>query len=134
MPGAIEVRKVPIPSVADASELTKLIDEGVIAADRVFAIIGKTEGNGGVNDYTRIIADRAFDLAMVVYSYVDEVDWETWFSHYGIRFTSELHYRMHWYAIAQTVLTLYGEQNGIARAEGLTVLRELLDEAEERTQ
>ena len=23
-------------------------------------MIGKTEGNGGVNDYTRIIADRAF--------------------------------------------------------------------------
>src|SRR3712207_4144259 len=29
-------------------------------ADRVIAVIGKTEGNGGVNDYTRIIADRAF--------------------------------------------------------------------------
>ena len=65
MPSAIEVRKVPIHSVADASELTKLIDEGTIAADRVFAIIGKTEGNGGVNDYTRIIADRAFREALV---------------------------------------------------------------------
>ena len=43
MPSAIEVRKVPIHSVTDASELTRLIDEGVIAADRVFAIIGKTE-------------------------------------------------------------------------------------------
>ena len=32
MPSAIEVRKVPIHSVADASELTKLIDEGTIAA------------------------------------------------------------------------------------------------------
>ena len=40
MPSAIEVRKVPIHSVADASELTKLVDDGVIAADRVFAIIG----------------------------------------------------------------------------------------------
>src|ERR671927_493741 len=29
-------------------------------ADRVVAVIGKTEGNGGGNDYTRIIADRAF--------------------------------------------------------------------------
>jgi cyanuric acid amidohydrolase len=57
---AIEVRKVPIHSVADASELTKLIDDGVMEADRIIAIIGKTEGNGGVNDYTRIIADRAF--------------------------------------------------------------------------
>jgi cyanuric acid amidohydrolase len=65
MPAAIEVRKVPIHSVADASELTKLIDDGVLAADRVVAIIGKTEGNGGVNDYTRILADRAFREALV---------------------------------------------------------------------
>ena len=65
MPSAIEVRKVPIHSVADASELTRLIDEGVLEADRVIAIIGKTEGNGGVNDYTRIIADRAFREALV---------------------------------------------------------------------
>lgn len=60
MPQPIEVRKVPLHSVSDASELGKLIDDGVMAADRVIAIIGKTEGNGGVNDYTRIIADRAF--------------------------------------------------------------------------
>ncbi|GAA1796232.1 MAG: ring-opening amidohydrolase [Actinobacteria bacterium] len=60
MPEPIEVRKVPIHSVADASELQKLIDEGVMDPSRVIAIIGKTEGNGGVNDYTRIIADRAF--------------------------------------------------------------------------
>ncbi len=60
MPSAIEVRKVPLHTVSDASELAKLIDDGVLSADRVIAIIGKTEGNGGVNDYTRIIADRAF--------------------------------------------------------------------------
>lgn len=65
MPSAIEVRKVPIHSVADASELATLIDDGVFAADRVIAIIGKTEGNGGVNDYTRIIADRAFREVLV---------------------------------------------------------------------
>ena len=50
----------PIESVSDASGLARLIDDGVIEADRVIAVIGKTEGNGGVNDYTRIIADRAF--------------------------------------------------------------------------
>ncbi len=65
MPAAIEVRKVPLHSVSDASELAKLIDEGAMAADRVIAIIGKTEGNGGVNDYTRIIADRAFREVLV---------------------------------------------------------------------
>ena len=65
VPEPIEVRKVPIHSVADASELQKLLDDGVMAADRVIAIIGKTEGNGGVNDYTRIIADRAFREVLV---------------------------------------------------------------------
>ncbi len=65
MPDAIEVRKVPIHSVADASELAQLIDDGVMRAERVIAIIGKTEGNGGVNDYTRIIADRAFREVLV---------------------------------------------------------------------
>jgi cyanuric acid amidohydrolase len=65
MPDPIEVRKVPLHSVSDASELAKLIDDGVIEADRVIAVIGKTEGNGGVNDYTRIIADRAFREVLV---------------------------------------------------------------------
>jgi ring-opening amidohydrolase-like protein len=65
MPDPIEVRKVPIESVTDASGLAKLIDEGIIEADRVLAVIGKTEGNGGVNDYTRILADRAFRDVLV---------------------------------------------------------------------
>lgn len=65
MPDPIEVRKVPIHSVSDASEFTQLLDDGVLQADRVLAIIGKTEGNGGVNDYTRIIADRAFREALM---------------------------------------------------------------------
>ncbi len=60
MPEPIEVRKVPIHNVSDASGLAELIETGVLDADRVLAVIGKTEGNGGVNDYTRIIADRAF--------------------------------------------------------------------------
>jgi barbiturase len=60
VPEPVEVRKVPIRTVSDASGLADLIDDGVLEADRVLAVVGKTEGNGGVNDYTRIIADRAF--------------------------------------------------------------------------
>ena len=65
MPEPIEVRKVPLHHVSDASELAKLIDAAVLDADRVVAVIGKTEGNGGVNDYTRILADRAFREVLV---------------------------------------------------------------------
>lgn len=59
-PAPIAVHKVALESVSDASGLADLIDKGLVEADRVIAVIGKTEGNGGVNDYTRIIADRAF--------------------------------------------------------------------------
>jgi barbiturase len=65
VPEAIEVRKVPLRTVSDASGLEELITSGVMDADRVVAVIGKTEGNGGVNDYTRIIADRAFRETLV---------------------------------------------------------------------
>ena len=57
---AIEVRKVVLESVSDASGLAALIDEGAFDADGVIAVVGKTEGNGGVNDFTRILADQAF--------------------------------------------------------------------------
>src|SRR3982750_2531516 len=65
MPDAIEVRKIPLKNVSDASGLAELVEAGVLEADRVVAVIGKTEGNGGVNDYTRIIADRAFREVLV---------------------------------------------------------------------
>ncbi len=57
---AIEARKVVLEHVSDASGLEALIDEGAFTADEVIAVIGKTEGNGGVNDFTRILADQAF--------------------------------------------------------------------------
>jgi ring-opening amidohydrolase-like protein len=65
MPEPIEVRKIMLGSVGDASGLAALIDDGVLDADRVIAVVGKTEGNGGVNDFTRIIADRAFREVLV---------------------------------------------------------------------
>jgi ring-opening amidohydrolase-like protein len=56
----VEVAKVVLGSVTDASGLERLLDDGRFKADEVVAVIGKTEGNGGVNDFTRILADRAF--------------------------------------------------------------------------
>ncbi len=56
----IVVSKIVLESVTDASGLTRLIDEGAFSADEVIAVIGKTEGNGGVNDFTRLLSDRAF--------------------------------------------------------------------------
>ena len=57
---AIEVAKVELKTVQDASGVEALIGKGRFTADEVIAVIGKTEGNGGVNDFTRILADQAF--------------------------------------------------------------------------
>jgi ring-opening amidohydrolase-like protein len=57
---AIEVAKVELKTVMDASGMEERIKAGQFAADQVVAVIGKTEGNGGVNDFTRILADQAF--------------------------------------------------------------------------
>src|SRR5918995_901653 len=57
---AVDVAKVELKHVQDASGLEALIRAARMQADRVVAVIGKTEGNGGVNDFTRILADQAF--------------------------------------------------------------------------
>jgi cyanuric acid amidohydrolase len=57
---AVEVAKVELKSVQDASGLEERIRAGQFTADQVIAVIGKTEGNGGVNDFTRLLADHAF--------------------------------------------------------------------------
>src|SRR5262249_60043614 len=59
-PMAIEVAKIELKSVQDASGLEERILAGQFTADQVVAVVGKTEGNGGVNDFTRLLADHAF--------------------------------------------------------------------------
>src|SRR5262249_57700754 len=61
---AIEVAKIELKNVQDASGLEACIARGQFAADEVTAVIGKTEGNGGGNDFTRILADQAFRRAL----------------------------------------------------------------------
>ena len=64
---AIDVAKVEIGSVTDASGLEALVASGRMAADSVVAAIGKTEGNGGVNDFTRILSDTAFRAVLLAH-------------------------------------------------------------------
>ncbi|MCZ7600702.1 MAG: ring-opening amidohydrolase [Gammaproteobacteria bacterium] len=64
---AVEVAKVILGNVADATGLEECIIGKRFTADEVVAVIGKTEGNGGVNDFTRILADRAFRGMLMKY-------------------------------------------------------------------
>jgi barbiturase len=57
---AVEVAKVELKSVQDASGLEERLLARQFTADQIVAVVGKTEGNGGVNDFTRLLADHAF--------------------------------------------------------------------------
>jgi len=71
---AIEVAKVELKTVSDASGVEACIKAGQFTADQVIAVIGKTEGNGGVNDFTRILADQAFRRVLLKHGKRSEAD------------------------------------------------------------
>jgi ring-opening amidohydrolase-like protein len=71
---AIEVVKVELKTVSDASGMADAITKGQFTADEVVAVIGKTEGNGGVNDFTRILADEAFRRVLMKHGKRSEAD------------------------------------------------------------
>jgi barbiturase len=71
---AVEVAKVELKSVQDASGLEERIQAGQFTADQVVAVVGKTEGNGGVNDFTRLLADHAFRRVLLMHGKRSEAE------------------------------------------------------------
>lgn len=55
----VEAHRFLTTGPADVSGLRAALEAGTIAADDILAIIGKTEGNGAGNDFTRELAMRA---------------------------------------------------------------------------
>jgi cyanuric acid amidohydrolase len=60
----VGVHKVLMNSPSDVSGLERLIDAKTIDPKEIVASIGKTEGNGGANDFTRGFATLSFSLAL----------------------------------------------------------------------
>jgi cyanuric acid amidohydrolase len=50
---SIDVLRIPTKGPGDASGLMDLIAAGTVDPSSILAVLGKTEGNGGVNDFTR---------------------------------------------------------------------------------
>jgi cyanuric acid amidohydrolase len=63
-PISIDVIRIPTSGPGDVSGLLALIDAGEIAPSEILAVLGKTEGNGGVNDFTREYAVAALREAL----------------------------------------------------------------------
>lgn len=57
-----QVIRVPMSDPSDVSGVARLIDDGVVRAEDVVCILGKTEGNGCVNDFTRGYTTLAFKV------------------------------------------------------------------------
>jgi cyanuric acid amidohydrolase len=52
----VTVHRIGMASPADIAGLRKLVEGGEVDPRRIVAVIGKTEGNGGANDFTRALA------------------------------------------------------------------------------
>ena len=63
----VDVFRILMGGPGDVSGLVRLVDEGRIDPEDIVAILGKTEGNGGVNDFTREYATWAFAGALAPY-------------------------------------------------------------------
>jgi cyanuric acid amidohydrolase len=61
------VHRVPMRDPGDASAILRLVDEGLISPREIVAVLGKTEGNGCVNDFTRGYATVAVSVALAKY-------------------------------------------------------------------
>ena len=56
----VKVYKIPMAGPDDVSSLKKLIETGEIGPEEIVAVLGKTEGNGCVNDFTRGFCTASF--------------------------------------------------------------------------
>jgi cyanuric acid amidohydrolase len=56
----VEVHRFPTSAPDDVSGLAAMLDSGAIDAASVIAVLGKTEGNGCVNDFTRGFATTSY--------------------------------------------------------------------------
>src|SRR5260370_34906917 len=60
----IGVCKLAMAAPNDVSELERLIDSKEVDPGEIVAVIGKTEGNGGANDFTRGFATLSYQLLL----------------------------------------------------------------------
>src|SRR6478752_3954923 len=61
---SVGVTRILTGGPGDVSGLVGMIDRGEIDPNAIIAVLGKTEGNGGVNDFTREYAVAALCAAL----------------------------------------------------------------------
>lgn len=68
------VHRLPMSGPSDVSAIEALFASGDLAPDAIVAILGKTEGNGCVNDFTRGYAVQSLRAALAPHLPPDRID------------------------------------------------------------
>lgn len=76
MPYRTDTFRISMAGPADLSGLTGLISEGTVDPAHIVAILVKTEGNGGVNDFTREYTSATIATTMAPYLSLTPADVE----------------------------------------------------------
>lgn len=68
-----QVSRIPMSAPDDVSGISTMLRSGLLKADSIVAVLGKTEGNGCVNDYTRGYASHTIRSLLAEYLSPEQV-------------------------------------------------------------
>ncbi|EOV8884120.1 phosphotransferase family protein [Listeria innocua] len=77
-----------------------------------------------------MLADAANDLGMILYQYIPREGWDEWLSNYGTTLTSELHRKLKWYTLCQTVMQLTTNQSEEAYERAKQIFQNAIEDDE----
>ncbi|MBC1539613.1 phosphotransferase family protein [Listeria seeligeri] len=77
-----------------------------------------------------MLADAANDIGMILYQYIPRNEWEVWLSSYGTQLTTDLHRKLKWYTICQTVMQLTLNQSVEANERAKQIFQNAIEDDE----
>ncbi|MBC2256057.1 phosphotransferase [Listeria ivanovii] len=77
-----------------------------------------------------MLADAANDIGMILYQYIPRTEWENWLSSYGTTLTTDLHRKLKWYTICQTVLQVSLNQSFEANERAKQIFQNAIEDDE----
>lgn len=110
------VHRLPMSGPSDVSAIELLISSGELAPDSIVAILGKTEGNGCVNDFTRGYAVQSLRAALARHLSPDRIDTIPMVMSGG----TEGGLSPHWIVLSETDAPSGGSGPALAMASAIT--------------
>lgn len=135
----IQARQYPIPQLDQALFYLEHHLGEVQSGEKVVCHCDVNHNNWLLTDQNQLylidwdgpmIADPAIDLGPLLYHYVEEQEWESWFERYGAPLTDNLKQRMAWYVLAETAMTILrqkAKRNDEGFKQGLEQLHTLME-------